>query len=790
MNDEAKTEKQLKQQLQFKMIDTDTGSTAQKYKLSDLIDLPLLLKLLDSTNMLYAVVDGDDILGANSWTDICTKFHRMCPITERGCNHSDSYLNRHLKEGIYMGHKCPNGLMDYAAPIIVDGHYLAGIFTGQLFHEPPDEEYFRQQARECGFDEEAYIDALRKVPIVSEEQVQSTMEFYVTLGQVVASLGLEKLRRLEEAEDKFMTAFNSFPDPVTVTELATGRYVDVNDAWIKTVGYEKKEAIGLDALELGVYLDRKDREAILEEINRIGCARNIETYFRMKSGEVRIFLTSLDKIFIGDIPHLLGVHRDITERKQIEKCLQESRNKFSKAFHINPDWLTISTMDGYYVEVNDSFLSDTGYTRSEAIGHSIDDLGIWVVPEERNFMLEQLIFNGEFDDFEVQLRMKSGTVKTYLVSAEIIDINGKPHVLSDCKDITERKSMVQSLKAAEAKFFTAFQNSPSIMAILSLPEYRFIDVNQTLCQVMDYQREEVLGISWRECELSSRVSEIHNDMRELFMTEKVIQNIDIEFFTKSKQKRNGLLSAALVDIAGQECILITIHDITELRQIQAEVAKLDRLNLIGEMAASIGHEIRNPMTTVRGFLQMFESKYQEDQEFMRLMIEELDRANAIITEFLSLAKDKIVELKPKNLNKIIKNIKPLLEANATMQDKQIELDLNPDPVLMLDEKEIRQLVLNLANNGLEAMDDGGTVTIKTYQEDENMVLSIQDQGTGVDPEIIDKLGTPFVTTKDEGTGLGLAVCYRIAARHYADIDIVSDTSGTNVLVRFPITVAC
>jgi signal transduction histidine kinase len=184
---------------------------------------------------------------------------------------------------------------------------------------------------------------------------------------------------------------------------------------------------------------------------------------------------------------------------------------------------------------------------------------------------------------------------------------------------------------------------------------------------------------------------------------------------------------------------------------------------------------------------MFKEKYKNDKEFLELMIEKLDRANAIITEFLSLAKNKLVRLIPTKLNSVLKNILPLMQASATIQDKSMIVEMTFIPDLLLDEKEIRQLILNLVRNGLESMPSGGVITIKTFIEREKAVLAIQDQGHGIDPKLLDKLGTPFITTKEQGTGLGLAVCYGIASRHGASIDIDTGTSGTSVFVRFPLS---
>jgi signal transduction histidine kinase len=166
------------------------------------------------------------------------------------------------------------------------------------------------------------------------------------------------------------------------------------------------------------------------------------------------------------------------------------------------------------------------------------------------------------------------------------------------------------------------------------------------------------------------------------------------------------------------------------------------------------------------------------------MIEELDRANAIITEYLTLAKNKTIELKEKNLNLVVKSLYPIIQADAMLTDKYVALGLEDVPNLLLDEKEIRQLILNLARNGLEAMGAGGTLTIRTYMDSDKVILEVQDRGQGITPEAMKKLGTPFYTTKDNGTGLGLAVCYSIATRHKAKIDVTTDSEGSIFVVQF------
>ena len=235
----------------------------------------------------------------------------------------------------------------------------------------------------------------------------------------------------------------------------------------------------------------------------------------------------------------------------------------------------------------------------------------------------------------------------------------------------------------------------------------------------------------------------------------------------------------------REGLSVYLTDVTERKLLDKEMARLDRLNLIGEMAAGIAHEIRNPMTTVRGFLQYASSgKAVLSPDNIEIMLEELDRANTIITEFLSLAKNKSTDKRLQNLSNVIESLLPLIKAEAILSGKAVVTAGDGSPDFYFDAKEIRQMILNLAMNGLEAMQAGGTLTLRVYEEEGDAVLAVQDEGSGIQPEIREKVGTPFFTTKDSGTGLGLAICYSIAARHKALIDIKSGDWGTAVYVRF------
>jgi signal transduction histidine kinase len=234
-------------------------------------------------------------------------------------------------------------------------------------------------------------------------------------------------------------------------------------------------------------------------------------------------------------------------------------------------------------------------------------------------------------------------------------------------------------------------------------------------------------------------------------------------------------------------------DITERESIRCELEKLDRLNLVGEMAASVAHEIRNPMTTVRGYLQ-FMSKKSGDKDRYDILISELDRANSIIEDFLSLARSRTVNKELCSLNEIISSLQPLLYADAVKDGIVVELELEPElPNLQLHKKEIKQLVLNLYRNAAEAISSisaNGRIIIRTTHINESICLEAEDNGCGIPEDSLKKVMEPFYTTKGNGTGLGLAICLSIAGQHNAALTIDSTVgAGTTVRVKFPIKVS-
>ncbi|SDN07063.1 PAS/PAC sensor signal transduction histidine kinase [Dendrosporobacter quercicolus] len=343
------------------------------------------------------------------------------------------------------------------------------------------------------------------------------------------------------------------------------------------------------------------------------------------------------------------------------------------------------------------------------------------------------------------------------------------------------------LMKKEAQYRQLLENAIDIIYCYQLfPEKKLDYVSPSVLTVTGYAPAEFYADSSLSCKL------VHPDDYSVFRNfiNQIPTSIELPLTIRliKKDKTTLWIEQKCAPIYAENGQLLAlegvIRDVTYRKKL--EQMTFDRMNMVGSMAAVVAHEIRNPMTTVRGYLQLLGGKktYQTDREKIILMIEELDRANNIIHEYLSLSHQKRVSLKKCSLNHIIDALSPLVRADGNSSKVQVTLELNKIPELLLDENEIRQLLLNLVRNGIEAMPSGGNLIIRTTSVENKIILAISDQGSGIPSHILDHLGTPFCTTKDTGTGLGLPICYQIAQRHNAAIKIDTSKQGTTFFVYF------
>jgi signal transduction histidine kinase len=223
--------------------------------------------------------------------------------------------------------------------------------------------------------------------------------------------------------------------------------------------------------------------------------------------------------------------------------------------------------------------------------------------------------------------------------------------------------------------------------------------------------------------------------------------------------------------------------------VYEELRQKEKLAVIGQMAAAIGHEIRNPLSSLKGFTQLQQERYPNTNDFYPIMIQEIDRINSIVNDLMYIGKPRVIKFEKASIEEIIAYTLSITQQQAERQNVTVETIMaGPLPPLDCDEKQLKQVFINLIKNAIEAMPEGGRIEIRVKViEKHKMSVSIQDEGDGIPAENLLNLGEPFFTTKTDGTGLGLMVTNQIIKDHLGDFNIQSDFGkGTKVEVMLPI----
>lgn len=227
--------------------------------------------------------------------------------------------------------------------------------------------------------------------------------------------------------------------------------------------------------------------------------------------------------------------------------------------------------------------------------------------------------------------------------------------------------------------------------------------------------------------------------------------------------------------------------INAITLIYNDLRQKEKLAVIGQMATAIAHEIRNPLSALKGFTQLQQEKDKGDEQYYPIMLNEIDRINAIVTDLLILGKPNTAEKSPKRLIDIIQYVLSIVHPHTSRKDITIELKLTDSTVLLCDENQMKQVFINLIKNAIEAMPEGGAITIVSENKANVTEISIIDNGCGIEPEILKKLGEPFYTTKQNGTGLGLMVTKKIIEEHGGEFSIRSELGkSTTVKMVLPL----
>ncbi|MGO9533061.1 MAG: PocR ligand-binding domain-containing protein [Syntrophobacteraceae bacterium] len=441
------------------------------HKLTDLIDIERTQQLLENFSSAVgvpaAIIDlKGTVLVASPWQRVCTDFHRQNEITCRRCVESDTILANDLLEGkTFSLYRCLNGLTDAASPIIIEGKHLANAFIGQFFIEKPDLEFFRRQAKEFGFDESAYLDALSEVPIVARETLPSILSFLTSFAVMTAGLGLKQLRqletekelreahlRLEIQNEELRASEQDLHHAQAVAHIGSWR-IDVqrntlhwSDETYRMFGIPRGLPLTYEAFLANVHPD--DREMVDQSWQAALCGIPYDIEHRILVGDTTKWVHEQAELEFDDQGVLrggFGTVQDITESKQAEEELLRAKQEWEQTFDSVPDLIAVLDTQYRIVRVNREMAKRLGRTPEQVVGlycyKSIHDSASppYFCPHT------QTLRDGKEHVAEIHEERLGGNflVSTTPLRDEHGQMIGTVHV---ARDITERKMMEEELR--------------------------------------------------------------------------------------------------------------------------------------------------------------------------------------------------------------------------------------------------------------------------------------------------------------------------------------------------------
>jgi PAS domain S-box-containing protein len=355
-----------------------------------------------------------------------------------------------------------------------------------------DLERIRQLSAQ-GYNRNELLYATPRGEVWVDTTIQVMKEGDKQYGYVLTALDITGRKQAEKAiqdsEEKFSKAFSSASDAMAIFSSKGGKFLEVNDSYVKLSGYSCEELVGRNADELNMWGKPEDRENILHKTVEKGRVVQEEFVFRTKGGEMRTCLFSAETINISGERRMIVVVQDITERKQMETSLRESEEKFFKAFNASANAICITSLtDKRFIEANDSFSRFTGYPHDEVIGSNTASLNLWAKDEDLRQFIAMLQKDGRVYNREFSSRTKSGEVRIGLASIELLSIGGEPCRMVVITDITERKKTEESLRLLGS---VTQQVTDSI--IVTDPEFKITYMNKAAQVLFGYSIDEALG---------------------------------------------------------------------------------------------------------------------------------------------------------------------------------------------------------------------------------------------------------------------------------------------------------
>ncbi|MGM0875324.1 MAG: PAS domain S-box protein [Bacillota bacterium] len=388
-----------------------------------------------------------------------------------------------------------------------------------------------------------------------------------------------------------------------------------------------------------------------------------------------------------------------------------------------------------------------------------------------------------------EIPMPDGTVKTFdTIKIPIFHEKGsRKELVVMGRDVTEKIAAEKKLAESEQRYKSLFEFNPELVYMIDL-RGKLTNANGNFQRFTGYKIEDYLHKTISSLISVNDRSRVFKAFREVIQENKSWINEEIDIFTKDKSRKSLRCTAVPMIINDETVGLIGYAvDITKEKETEQLLRKTEKLSVVGELAASVAHEIRNPLTSLKGFVQILQTSSNENDLYYKIMLDELERINIIASELLVLAKPQQIQFQKRNINELLENVQSLLESEANLYCVTLDIQTNEHlPLIDCEPNQLKQLFINIMKNSIEASSKNIQVIVK-MKDDANICIKFKDDGCGIDEERLKHLGEPFYSMKEKGTGLGLTVSYRIVEFHKGQIHFTSKVDeGTTVELVLPI----